>query len=109
MMMLFRLWIAIFFLVSIGCAGRSDRVKERAQLHLQMGTAHLTQGNYPAALNELLQAEQLDKDNPVIQNNLGLAYGVRNRWKEAEQHYRRALELDSRFSDARTNLARLFI
>lgn len=107
---MFRLAVTLFFFVfSIGCAQRSTQLKERAQLHLEMGVSHLAQGDYPSALSELNQAEQLDPNNAAIQNNLGLAYTVRNRPKEAEQHYRKAIELDPRYSDVRTNLARLLI
>jgi len=99
----------LFFLFFIGCAQRATQLKERAQLHLEMGVSHLSQGDYPAALTELNQAEQLDPKNPAVENNLGLVYMVRNRPKESEQHFRKSLELDPRYSDARSNLARLFI
>jgi type IV pilus assembly protein PilF len=98
-----------FLLLGIGCTHQSAQLKERAQLHLELGISHLTQGNYPAALTELTQAEQLDPKNAVIENNLGLAYTVRNRYKEADMHFHKALELDPKYSDARANLARLLI
>lgn len=104
-----RLLILILALPLVGCAARREQLKQRAELHLEMGTAHLAQGNYPAALTELLEAEQLDGTDPVIQNNLGLAYSVRGRVKEALAHYNKALELNSNYSDARANLARLQI
>jgi Tfp pilus assembly protein PilF len=98
----------VLFLVG-GCAQRSAQLKTRANLHLELGISHLAQGDYPAALTELNQAEELDPKNPVVQNNLGLAYMVRNRPKEAEQHFRKSLELDPHYTDARANLARLLI
>ncbi|PIS10732.1 MAG: hypothetical protein COT73_07710 [Bdellovibrio sp. CG10_big_fil_rev_8_21_14_0_10_47_8] len=80
-----------------------------ADLHLQIGTSQLNSGNYPQALQELLTAEDLDGDNPVIQNNLGLAYFVRNRYDLSEKHIRKALDQKSDYTDARNNLARLLI
>lgn len=107
---MFRLGITLLILSAlVGCAHRSAQLKERAQLHLELGVAHLAQGNYPAALSELNEAQQLDPNNPVIENNLGLAYSVRNRNKEADQHFRKALEISPKYSDARANLARLLI
>lgn len=93
----------------LGCAHHSEQLKERAQLHLELGVSHLAQGNYPAALSEINEAQELDPKNPVIENNLGLAYSVRNRYKEADLHFRKALELSPKYSDARANLARLLI
>src|ERR1700730_8839394 len=107
---MFRSGIALILpFLFVGCAQRATQLKERARLHLELGVSHLAQGDYPNALNELNQAEQLDPNNPAIENNLGLAYTVRNRPKEAEQHYRKALELDPKYTDARANLGRLMI
>jgi type IV pilus assembly protein PilF len=78
-------------------------------LHLQIGTAHLQKGNYPIALKNLLAAEQLDPDNIYIQNNLALAYFVRNKFLEAETHFRKALKIDPAYSEARNNLGRTLI
>ncbi len=94
-------------LVLMGCASKDQ--KEEAQLHLQIGSAHLSQGNYPQALRELLIAEKLDPKNPVVQNNLGLAYFVRERLQEAEVHLQRALALDPAYTEARNNLVRILI
>jgi Tfp pilus assembly protein PilF len=107
--MLRLLCLAIFIFSVVGCAQRSNDLKERAHLHLELGISKLAAGDYPNALTELNQAEQLEPKNPVIQNNLGLAYTVRNRPKESEQHFRKAIELDPRYTDARANLARLLI
>jgi Tfp pilus assembly protein PilF len=60
-------------------------------------------------LAELLTAEKLDSSNPVIQNNLALAYLVRGRLKEAETHVRQALDLNPKYTDARNNLGRILI
>ena len=87
--------VILIFLTAIGCASQKVKDREtRAQLHMQMGTSHLQQGNYPLALKELLNAEELDPDNPHIQNNLALAYFVRNKLNKAEEHFRKALVID---------------
>jgi len=91
----------------VGCASSGNK-KEKAELHLRIGTSHLTQGHYPLALQELLEAEKLDPENEVVQNNLGLAYFVRNQYEAAEKHFHRALELNPKYSDARNNLGRVY-
>lgn len=87
--------------------GKND--KERAALHLQIGTGYLSQGQYPQAMSELLRAQQLDPANPYVLNNLGLAFYVRGRLKQAEEKFKKAIELAPRFSEAKNNLARVMI
>lgn len=100
------IWVLI---VSTGCATSSKEDQKRAVLHMQIGTGYLSKGLHPQAVSELHKAERLDPKNPLIQNNLGLAYYVHGRHKEAEEKYQQALALDSSFSDAKINLARLWI
>lgn len=98
--------LALACLMLGGCASFSED-KEMARLHLQIGTSQLENGNYPQAIEELLKAEKFDSSDAVIQNNLGLAYLVRERYNEAEQHIRKAVSLRSDYSDARNNLAQV--
>jgi Tfp pilus assembly protein PilF len=80
-----------------------------AQLRLRIGTAMLTQGNYPNALRELLEAEKLDPNDSVIQNNIGLAYFLRDKYELAERHLAKAVQLDPKYSEARNNYGRVLI
>lgn len=98
---------ALFTLTS--CATSSSDKKSMADVRLRVGTAHLQQGNYPQALTELLTAAELDPGNPIIHNNLALAYYVREKYPEAEQHLKAALEIEPKYSDARNNLGRVYI
>lgn len=93
--------------ISIACGNFRTSEKESAALHLRVGTSQLQSGAYPQALASLLQAESLDPENPIIQNNLGLAYFVREKYSLAEKHIRRAIDIDSNYSDARNNLGRV--
>lgn len=76
---------------------------------MRIGTAHFDNGDYPMALKELLEAEKLDPSNPLVQNNLGLTYFMRERYDLAEQSLRKALSLNKDYTDARNNLARVLI
>jgi type IV pilus assembly protein PilF len=93
----------------VACASSSKADRDRAALHLQIGTGYLSSGQYPMAMQELLKAEQLDPKNPMILNNLGLAYFVRGKNKLAEEKFREAIGLDRRFSDAKNNLGRVLL
>lgn len=99
----------LLILVVAGCSSTRKNDRERAALHLQIGSGYLTRGLYPQALTELLKAEQLDPGNPFILNNLGLAYYVRGRPKQAEEKFRAAIRALPKFSDAKNNLGRVLI
>jgi Tfp pilus assembly protein PilF len=96
-------------LFATACASFRNENEEVAKLHLQIGTSQLNNGNYPQALSELLLAESLNPEDPVTQNNLGLAYFLRERTDLAEIHLRKALKLKPDYSDARNNLSRILI
>lgn len=98
--------LAILF---CACASTNSLQKQKAQLHLELGTSMLSRGEYPAALAELLKAESLDPKNPVVQNHLGLAYFVRGKYNLAEKHLERAISLVPKYTDARNNLARILM
>lgn len=99
-------------LISIvsSCASIEDvRTKQKADLHLRLGTNNLERGNYPDALKDLLLAETLAPKDPLVQNNLGLAYFMREKYDQAEIHIRKAIELEPKFTDAKNNLGRVLI
>lgn len=104
-----KLLLAVALLLTASCASWREDREERADLHLRMGTAHFSNGNYPMALKELLEAEKLDPSSPLIQNNVGLTYYMRERFELAEKHLRKAVQLKKDYSDARNNLARVLI
>lgn len=93
----------------LGCASVWQKDKTKSELYLRLGVAQLESGNYPAALREILKAEELDPDSAVIQNNLGLIYFYRERLDLAEKHLRQAVKMDEKYSEARNNLARVLI
>lgn len=101
-------FLGIILFITTGCATFSER-KDKSLLHLQLGISHFEAGHYPMALSEFLKAEDLDSDNPSIQNNLGLTYFMREKYDLSEKHLKRALNIEPRFTDARNNLARLLI
>jgi tetratricopeptide (TPR) repeat protein len=107
--MILRFWLFWTVAALAGCATVAKQDKDRAALHLQIGTGYLSKGQYPQAIGELQKAEALDATNPYIFNNLGLAYFVRGKYKEAEGKFREAIRLAKHYSDAKNNLARVMI
>lgn len=97
--------------LSVGCSlfGPKDRGPQRALLHLEVGKSLLANGKLPEALGELNMAEQLDSKNPEVQSSMGLVYQLRDRPKEAETRFLKALKLAPKFTEVRAHLARLYI
>lgn len=107
--MRFTLPLLLIFAVAIGCSTADKERKERAGLHLQIGTGYLERGLYPQAMTELTKAEQLDNENPFILNNLGITYYLRGRLRQAEAKFREVVRREPNFSEAKNNLARVLI
>ncbi|MBL7672176.1 MAG: tetratricopeptide repeat protein [Bdellovibrionaceae bacterium] len=102
--------IGVFLFVGLFCGCQTDpKNKEKAALHLKLGVSFYESGSYPEALSSLLSANELDPENPTIQNNLGLVYFMRERYDLAEKHIRRALDILPSYTDARNNLVRVYI
>lgn len=104
-----KLMIALCLLSLMGCASWWQRDKNKAELYLRMGITQIESGNYPYALRDLLKAEELDPQNAVTHNNLGLVYFFRERLDLAEKHLRKAVSIDAKYTEARNNLARILI
>lgn len=98
-----------FLSMSCSLFGQKDRGIQRALLHLEVGKSLMANGKLPEALAEFNMAEQLDPKNPEVQSSMGLVYQLRNRPKEAEERFLKALKLAPKFTDVRSSLARLYI
>lgn len=103
-MKLFSLIILFFTLAS--CSSNQKEVdQKKADLYFSQGTERLMDKDYTEALRHLLMADELSPKNPLILNNLGMAYYFKGKKDIAKQHIEKSLELDPKNSDARNNLA----
>jgi Flp pilus assembly protein TadD len=85
-----------------------------AELRFSTGVMHLREGRVDLALEEFKHAVQADPKNPYFQNGLGLAYSAkaarkpagaaRDEWKDAIAAFRKALELNPYYVDAKNAL-----
>jgi type IV pilus assembly protein PilF len=98
--------ILALFLTS--CVSSPEKT-DKAALHMKIGISHFENANYPKALSAFLEAEQLDPQNALVQNNLGLTYFMRERFDLSEKHFKKAVSLKPTFTEARNNYARLLI
>jgi type IV pilus assembly protein PilF len=98
----------VLMLVS-SCASNKSTQSKQAALYFGAGTQSLINKSYTEALTNLLKANELDPDNSDIINNLGMAYYFKDQKDLAIRHLQRSLELNNKNSDARTNLASIYL
>ena len=94
-------------------SGRSNKEKlERQRLQAEaarnLGEAYLRQGDYTAALRELLKAEVMAPTDYFLQNDLGLAYYYKGEPELAIGHFKKALEIKEDYAPARNNLGNAY-
>ena len=75
-----------------------------AEMRFSTGVMHLREGRVDAALDEFKRAAKEDPKNPYFQNGLGLAYAAKREWKDAVAAFRKALELNPYYADAKNAL-----
>lgn len=98
----------VFTLILSSCSSTREK-KDKADLYMQRGVSLIEAGNLPAALKDLLSAEELDPENPIIQNNLGLVYFLREKIDLSINHFSKAISLNKNYTEARNNLARVLV
>jgi tetratricopeptide (TPR) repeat protein len=79
-------------------SGRIDALRTRAN-------KAFAAGDYAQAVAFYGELAERDPHRPDILNSLGVALMQLNRYQEAEQHYREAIEIDPGFVEALCNLA----
>lgn len=104
-----QLFLLCFMIIFSGCSSKPKINPRQAKIYSKMGATLLVQGEYPAALQNLLMANEIDSKDPVTHNNLGLAYLARGKYDSAEKHLLIALELNPEYTDAQNNLGRIYI
>ncbi len=101
-----RSWIvglAALAVMLSGCVSDTE-LKEKARGHLRIGTAHIQAGQYAQALKELMEAEKLTPNDPVVHYNLGIAYERRGFIDDAVREFQKAIALKADYSEAHNYL-----
>ncbi len=82
---------------------------KRAEIYYNQGTHELVKEQYTLALKHLLEANTLKPDDSRIQNNLGMAYYFKKRPERAIKYLKSSISLDPKNTDARLNLATVYL
>ena len=93
------------------CAGMGvdPQDAKKAAASRNLGEAYLSEGNYTAALGELLKAERMNPEDPILHNDLGLAYMAKEKIDLAVVHFEKAVRLKPDYSLAKNNLGSAYM
>jgi superkiller protein 3 len=93
-------------LVGGGCAtGKEEQVRKiQARNAYDQGGSNFREGRVSLGLAALQEAVQLDPENAVYRNALGVAQLQLRRWPEAQASFEKAIQLDSLYAEAYHNL-----
>lgn len=98
-------------LLAAGCRHiPTERERQAAEIHHDLGVQAQQNGSMQEALSEYQKSLELDPDYPEAHNAIGvLLHNVFNRPAEAAEHYNKALEVRPTYSEARANLANVYM
>lgn len=102
----------ILILLIASCATKQKAMsptEKKAMIYYNQGTKDLMDRDYTIALKKLIQANNLKPNDTRIMNNLGMAYFFKNDKSKAVAYIKKAIEIDEKNSDARMNLASVYV
>jgi len=97
------IFIWLVFLFSCAPATKEDQAKNWLYYY-DLGMSALSAKNYSEAIANFFIATQKAPNEPKVWNALGTAYMEVSEYEKAESAFRRALEVDKKFTEARLNL-----
>ena len=93
------------------CASNSEMLRRQEVAYRNLGEVYMRQGNYTAALRELLKAEKAFSEDHILHDDLGQTY-LKIHQKQPDLaivHFKKALELKPDYSPARNNLGTAYM
>lgn len=88
----------------------TEKERQGAEAHYDLGISAQTAGDVRSALKEFEASLKLDDDFAEAHNAIALLLHLSfDKKDEAEKHYRRALEIRPAFSEAKVNLGNLYL
>jgi type IV pilus biogenesis/stability protein PilW len=84
---------------------KADERRHGAEVHTELGTKYMEQGNLEGAMGKLNKAVEFDPSYAPAHTVLGVLYERINDPANAELQYRKAVELDPKKGDSNNNLA----
>ncbi|MBU1055634.1 MAG: tetratricopeptide repeat protein [Proteobacteria bacterium] len=100
--------IIIFVFGYFSCADQKV-LKKQGEARRGVGEAYMYQSDYTMALKELLDAEKIYPNDPVLHNDLGLVYMAKDRLQTAVEHFKKAIDLKHDYAPAINNLGTAYL
>jgi len=96
---------AVFCLSILSCATAPQEKDAKVwQYYYDLGMSSFVAKNYSEAIANFFLASQTAPNEPKVWNSLGLAYMEVSEYEKAEGAFKKALEVDKRFTEAKLNL-----
>ncbi len=93
----------------LSCSAKQEKSKEEEWRYLyDLGMSAFYAKNYSEAIAHLYRATKVAPKEPKVWNALGITYTEVGEFKKAEEAFKRALESDPTYSEARMNLGILY-
>lgn len=104
------LWGLAVVIALCACSSQPSRRDSRmAEATREIGEAYMRQGDYTAALRELMNAKTLNPNDPIVYHDLGICYMVKNRFPDAIANFKQAIALKPSYAPARNNLGTAYL
>lgn len=105
---------AVVLVCSLAVAGckhvPTDKERQGAEIHFQLGVAAQNEGKIQEALSEYEEAMRLDPYHPEVHNAYALLLQFSFKKQElAIEHYKKAIEYRPEYSEAKTNLGNVYV
>ncbi|HET9316828.1 MAG TPA: tetratricopeptide repeat protein, partial [Vicinamibacteria bacterium] len=96
--------LPILLLLAGGLAAPAPAQSPDAEVSFNSGLTHLREGRPQLALEEFKKAVKGDPKSPYFQKGLGLAYTQLQKYDEAVEAFRKALQINPYYVDVRNDL-----
>lgn len=101
--------ISVIFLAACAGSQSQEELQQKGEATRTIGEAYMRQGDYTAALRELLKAKELYPEDPILYNDLGLCYMAKKLLPDAIVHFKKAVALKPSYAPARNNLGTAYM
>ncbi len=100
--------ISVFILLTLlSCSVKKDTAQDWRYLY-DLGMSSFYAKNYSEAISYLYRASRVAPKEPKVWNALGLTYMEVEEYSKAERAFKKVLEIDPQFSEAKMNLGVLY-
>ena len=101
--------LSLIFSGLLNACATNKNDEKMAYNHFKLGVTLLAKNQKAKALEQLLIAKELDPNNPLILNHLGLAYYFHKEYEHSIISLQKALDKKPNYSEAHNNLGRVYI